>query len=328
MRQPQVARAALFALALVLVLPVLVGAWSSALTTAFLVEFLSPDGVRPLSRLTAPPHRSALAVPGVAADRYAGGVTTLVLVHGLAPEGKDDVRLDRAADLLARTGFAVVVPTIPGLVVGRLRPPDVEAVVATIAACPPPAVVVGVSVGAGPALLAAADPRVRDRLSTVVSLGGYASARELVRFYLAGTYRYGALHGRVPHDPAMIRAFVRANADLLPAGDLAALPIGDPAAIDQLLAHLPAEVSALLERLSPERVASQIRARLILVHGRADPAVPYTESLRLAAARPARTHVVLLGLVEHVEGHLARRWSDLRDAASLWAVVYQLVTAA
>lgn len=328
MRQPEVARATRFALALVLVLPVVGGAWSALVTTAFLVEFLAPDGARPLSRLTASPPRSPLAITGVAADRYAGGGRTLVLVHGLSPEGKDNRHLQRAADLLARTGFDVVVPTVPGLMVGRLRPSDVEAVAATIAARPQPAIVVGISVGAGPALLAAVDPSIADGVSTIVTLGGYASALELVRFYLGGEYRYGALHGRVPHEPARVRAFVQANADLLPSADVAAMPIGDPAAADRILATLPPEVSALLDRLSPERVARRIRGRLILVHGRADRAVPYTESLRLAAARPFRTDVVLLGLVDHVEGRFARGWADLRDALALWRVVYTLVTAA
>jgi len=47
-------------------------------------------------------------------------------------------------------------------------------VTAALAARDAKTVLVGVSVGAGPALLAAADPRVRDRVSVVLSLGGGA----------------------------------------------------------------------------------------------------------------------------------------------------------
>ena len=138
----------------------------------------------------------------------------LVLVHGATAEGKDDPRARRAARLLARAGFDVTLPTIAGLTRGRLRPDDVKPVIAAVAAAERPAVVVAVSVGSGPALLAAADPRVRDRVALVLTLGGYGSATELVRFYLTGDYEYGAIAGHRDHDPELVRAFVAANADI------------------------------------------------------------------------------------------------------------------
>ena len=68
---------------------------------------------------------------------------------------------------------------------------------------------VAVSVGAGPALLAAADPRVRDRVRARAGLGGYASARELVRFYLTGDYGWdGARGGRAPRSRRSCAPFV------------------------------------------------------------------------------------------------------------------------
>src|SRR5258705_27887 len=82
-----------------------------------------------------------------------------------------------------------------------------------------------------------------------------------------------------------------------------------------------------LDALSRVGWASAVGARLILVHGRADRAVPYTESLRLAAARPDRTTLVLVGLVEHVEGARGRGWSAARDLLALWWVMYALLGA-
>ncbi len=333
MRQPQVARLLTLLLAAVLLAPLLRTGWSLLLTGAFLVEFLT-QGQRPLlSRLTSPPVRSALAVPGVAADRHAptGGWASprpLVLVHGATPEGKDDPRARQAAELLARLGFEVALPTIEGLARGRLRPHDVEPVVATIAARPGPTVVVAVSVGAGPALLAAADPRVRLRVTDVLTLGGYARADELIRFYLTGEYAWGDVRGRTVHEPALVRAFLEANADLLDesARRLLRAEAGPP--LTAALAGLSPDLRRLLDALSPERVAADIRARLILVHGRADPAVPFTETLRLAAARPARTRVVLVGLVQHVEGlPLAPGRRGVSELLSLWMALYGLVAA-
>jgi fermentation-respiration switch protein FrsA (DUF1100 family) len=94
-----------------------------------------------------------------------------------------------------------------------------------------------------------------------------------------------------------------------------------------VLASPPPSVRDLLERLSPERVVGEIRARLVLVHGVDDPAIPYTESLRLAAARPEGTRVVLVHLVEHVEPGRARTWlAGARDLGALLVVVFGLLT--
>jgi pimeloyl-ACP methyl ester carboxylesterase len=296
---------------------------------AFLAEFLSQGRYAPLSRLTSPPAREPFPVQGAAVDRYvlAGlrGGRPLVLVHGFTPDGKDDPRAREAATLLARAGFEVAVPTIPGLTRGRLRPEDVEPVVATLAARPGPAVVVGVSVGAGPALLAAADSRVRDRVSAVVSLGGYASAEEVLRFWLTGVYAFGPVQGRVIHDPELVRTFVRANADMLDPAARAELEAADPERSARFLATLSPELQRYLEALSPVRVARDIRARLILVHGRTDRAVPYTESLRLAAARPAGTTVALVGVMDHVEGGGGAGWQNARDLVALWRVMHALI---
>jgi pimeloyl-ACP methyl ester carboxylesterase len=327
-RQPEVSRLLSLLLAALLAVPVVHAAFTLGLSAAFLIEFLSGGARRPLSALTGPPRVTSLPVAGAAVDRWtSNGGVPLVLVHGYAPAGKDDPRVREAAALLARAGFDVAVPTIPGLTRGRLRPDDVRPVVATLAARPRPTVVVAVSVGAGPALLAAADPAVRDRVRAVLSLGGYASAPELLRFFLTGEYAWEGIRGHVTHDPAVVRAFVEANADLLdrPARDA----LADPGRAAAALRAPPPAVAKLLERLSPERAADAIRARLILVHGVDDPAVPYTESLRLAAARPRQTDVVLVHLLAHVEpGRGGPSWTALRELGSLLLAIYALARAA
>ena len=332
MHQPEVARLAALLLAFLLVVPVAQAAWSSLLAGAFLLEFLNHGRPPALSTLTATPSRQPLLVPGASVDLYARAGThraaALVLVHGFSPAGKDDPRVREAAALLSRAGFDVAVPTIPGLTRGRLGSEDVEPVVATLAARAEPSVVVAVSVGAGPALLAAADPRVRDRVRAVLSLGGYASASEVVRFWLTGAYGYDGLGGRVAHDPELVRMFVRANGDRLDPPSRALLEGGDPEDASRLLAAPPAELQRYLDALSPVRVARDIRARLILVHGRGDRAVPYTESLRLAAARPERTTLVLVGVVDHVKGQGASGWQGARDFLALWGVMYGLASGA
>jgi pimeloyl-ACP methyl ester carboxylesterase len=324
-RQQEVGRRlGLAVLAALLVVPVARVALDLLVAALFVVEFLSAGHLQPLSALTGPPGRQPVAVAGAEVDRWArGGGVPLVLVHGYAPAGKDEPRVQAAAALLARAGFDVLVPTIPGLMRGRLRPEDANPVVAALATRSRPSVVLAVSVGAGPALLAAADPDGRDRVAMVLSLGGYASAPELLRFFLTGDFRWQGIQGHVVHDPAVVRGFLEANADLLDTSVQAALI--DPSRAAAMLAAPPAPVAELLDRLSPERVVATIRAPLVLVHGVDDRAVPYTESLRLAAARPEGTRVVLVRLVEHVEGTPVRAWpAAARELGMLVLIVYGL----
>ena len=330
MHQPRLVRLTGLVLALVLVLPAARAGWVALLSGVFLMEFLGHGRPAALSMLTVTPARRPFLAPGTSgADLYVhaglGAGVPLVLVHGFSPGGKDDPRVREAAALLARTGFDVAVPTIPGLTHGQLGWEDVEPVIATIAAHAASTIVVGVSVGAGPALLAAADPRVRERVSAVLTLGGYASASEVVRFWLTGAYEYEGIRGRVDHDPEVVRMFVRANADRLDASSHRALGAADRESAARFLAAPPPDLQRYLDSLSPLRVAREIRARLVLVHGRADRAVPYTESLRLAAARPERTTLVLVGVVEHVGGGgTSSGWQGASDFLALWRVMYAL----
>jgi hypothetical protein len=324
-RQPEVGRLTRLLVALLLAAPVVRAAWSLLSAGAFLLEFLG--GPPLLSGVTLPPAREPLPVAGLDADLYRasppGGGASLVLVHGVTPAGKDDPQVRAAAVLLGRLGFDVAVPTVTGLAQGRLRPDDVTPVVASIAALRPPVAMIGVSVGAGPALLAAADARVRDRVRIVLSLGGYASAPHLVRFYLTGAHAWGASRGRVRHDPALVRHFVAANADLLGLSAEVAAALA-PGRLAALVDRPPPPLADLLTALSPAAVAPHIRARLVLVHGRDDPAVPYTESLRLAAARAHDTTLILVDSLHHVEPTTAPTLTTLHDFTRLWLALYTL----
>jgi pimeloyl-ACP methyl ester carboxylesterase len=320
-------------LAVVLALPSFAAAASLILTSAFLVEFLGQGRWRPLSALSAEPSvrpLPAAAARPLAVDLYARPALrrapALVLVHGLSPEGKDDARLREAATLLARSGWAVAVPTVEGLTVLRLRPEDAGVVSATVralrAAGYEPAALLGISLGAGPALLAASDPAVAESVAAVLALGGYASAVELLRYTLTGAYAYGDVSGRREVMEEAIAQFARANGELVDEAGRRLVDNRDPARLDPLVQALPESTRRMLEALSPGRVVGGLRAPLFLIHGRQDPAVPFTESLRLeaaarAAGRPVR--VAIVGAVGHVE---AGRRADIADLLRLWATFY------
>jgi fermentation-respiration switch protein FrsA (DUF1100 family) len=323
-------RLAWLVVAVVVALPTIPAAALALRTGLFLTEFLSDGRWRALSAVTDDPQVVLLHARAgtrvIPADLYAIGQPAarpgLILVHGLSVAGKDDARLREAARLLARAGWTVAVPTVEGLTRLRLRPEDADAVTAAGRALRAEAVrpiaVLAVSVGAGPALAAAVDPTLAGDVSAVLTLGGYASARALLRYTLTGE---GSQGGRGLPDESAIAHFVAANRELMDEAGRRLADNREPAAVDALLAALPERSQRLLDELSPERHVGVLRAPLFLVHGRDDPAVPVSESRRLAetaarAGRPARLAVV--GAVGHVEAGAVPRLAELARLGALF----------
>ena len=74
----------------------------------------------------------------------------------------------------------------------------------------------------------------------------------------------------------------------------------DPARVPALIAALPEAVQQRIERLSPGHYdLAPLSGKLILVHGRLDPLIPYSESLALARAVPG-SEVFLIDDFSHI----------------------------
>ena len=81
----------------------------------------------------------------------------------------------------------------------------------------------------------------------------------------------------------------------------------DPERVPELVAALPEPVRRDIEYLDlSRRQLRNLRANLLLIHGRDDPLIPATESLALAAAVPSgQADVFVVGNLSHVEIHPA-----------------------
>ncbi len=333
-----------------------VAAWpharDAALALALIRHLARPLAPGPLTRWTAEPSREDFTIPlpgkGLAArlfrPRRAPRGAGVVLVHGVNETGKEDARIVWVADLLARAGFVVLTPDFTGFKSLTLRASDIDEIVASAAflggqmpgARPDTVGVVAFSYGAGPAVVAAADPAARDRLRFVVSFGGYYDLANVITFVTTGRYEYRGEQGQLAPNPYNRWIFLKYNLDLLndpldrailgqitrhkverpqgEAGPLAAnlTPEGraiydlignrDPARVPALLRRLPPEVAAQIARLSPSRAVKDVRARLFIAHSNPDEFIPFTESLRLAQAAPdpARVHLAILEGFRHV----------------------------
>jgi len=284
-----------------------------------------------------------------AADVYLspeGARAGIVLVPGVVAEGKDDPRLVALALTLARLQFAVLVPDIQGIRNYRVRASDVHAVAdafrylvsqPTLAPAGR-AGVAGFSYGAGPVILAALQPEIREQVRFVLTVGGYYSLQTVVSFFTTGYHPTPAMSGpQVAPHPYIKWVFTLSNADLLerpsdrdalrayasdvihdqlpaPADPPVSLAPDAQALYDLLVNTNPSRVSQLIDNLSPRirdelrgidpasHDLSKIRARVILLHGRADNLIPYTESLAMATALPkGKASLFLIEGLVHVD---------------------------
>jgi fermentation-respiration switch protein FrsA (DUF1100 family) len=288
-----------------------------------------------LGRITPPPLRQRL----LEADLWLPGAGTprasLVLAPGFSEAGRDDARLQPLAESLARAGFAVRVPELPGAQNLTLDPADIAAMhraAAAEAATGRRVALAGISFAAAPALLAGQD----GASSLIVTLGGFHAMEALAIFAATGAHRAPgeAAWRRDAPSPFAPGAFLLAVAAALPDGTdrlvlraaahrlLAdpAAPLGDlapqltpygravlalvqervPEAVPARLAALPPVVRERLAALDPARAT--LRTCTLAIHGLADTVIPWTQSAALGAALPpGRAVVVTVPGFGHVE---------------------------
>jgi dienelactone hydrolase len=326
--------------------------WDAILSGLLLAQVARPLAPGPLTRITDVPERQSLTFRGGGRDLAAtlyrphggGSGCGVILVHGVNETGKDDPRIVWLADLLARSGFTVLTPDFLGFKSLTLRSSDVEELVASIEylagrrgdGAPGRVGLIGFSYGAGPTIIAASDPRVRDRVQFVVSFGGYYDLLHVITFITTGHYEFGEVRGQMVPNEYSRWIFLRYNLELIPnahdreilkviaeakagnpaveAGPLAATlgPEGraayellvnrDPDRVPALVGALSPNIREQLRFLSPSRVIRDFRGRLLVVHSDPDDFIPPTESLRLAAALQSRgnVHLALLTVFDHV----------------------------
>jgi hypothetical protein len=303
----------------------------AATTAALLPEFFPASPLRPLQWASAPPGRDILRYAYAGGtqegDLYlpAGGVKrgAVILALGVHPLPRDDPLVVQVASGLARAGLVTLVPFDADLDAGRILPREIDALVAAFGTLAERPEVdgrrigyLGFSIGAGLALVAAADPRIRDRVAFVNAFGGYFDARDLFLAIASGTIDDEVVvHPWKPAPLAVLtfreqlietvpddqeRAVLRA---MLVTGDAQPPDVADrfspearrvldltssPSRADaaRLWDELPEQARADWRRLSPRYAVADLRASIFIMHDLADAYVPYTESRRLTAALP------------------------------------------
>jgi acetyl esterase/lipase len=145
-------------------------------------------------------------------------------MNGATPEGRKHPTVLRLGIALARAGFGVFIPELPGVAGGELSPATLShSVAVTEAAAETPeaaagrVAVAGVSIGGTLALLAAADPRLQHRISVVACVAPFGDLPQVMRLATTGTYRDGHVLGRHTTPPYLRIGLARSLAAMLPA---------------------------------------------------------------------------------------------------------------
>ncbi len=217
----------------------------------------------------------------------------LLFVNGTTPEGRTLPEVQNLARGLARAGFFVVVPDLPGLRTDQITTETLSATVeaARATAAHPDARdgrvgLIGASTGATLALLAAEDADLKGRVSVVAGIAPYGDIRTVLNVATTGHYVEG---GRiVPYEAEPFLSYAVARSVV------AALPPGEDR--DTLLAELDR-----VDRLDPDPLAD-LRARQL------DALSPGARSVveLLANRDPGRFDELYRALPEGVRADLER----------------------
>lgn len=309
--------------------------------------------------------REPVTFDGGTADLYRPGGPPrggLVLVPGLSRQGKDHPAFQHLARSLSRAGFLVLAPDFPGLRAFHVVESDVRVIVKAVqvlgAEGGNPTGVLGFSFGAGPALLAAADPAVRDQIVLAGSFGGYWDLANVIGFITTGWLEEDGHWRQAAQQPynrwKLLAALVPYVEDAGERGRLQRLTdrkLANPNAdvrtelgklgveswrllalvenqrrdrVADLLASLTPATRGRFQHLSPSTAIGGVRARLLIAHGRDDDSIPYTESVRLARAAPNLGRLVIFDGFTHAFPSEGRWRSRLRQARDLERLVLLL----
>ena len=227
---PKIGLAATFVLIVLVVL-----GWQSLAAQARAVVVLSSVFEKPVlasgaAMLTGEPRLKESTVAGnpalVARPAGEGPWPALFLVNGAVPEGRELPEIRRLAQGLARAGYLVVVPDLPGLREGAISPETADEtleVARTVSgwrgARDGKVGLVGVSTGATLALLAAERGVLKGRVSVVAGVAPYADIETLLSNATTGHYEKNGEMVPYEAEPFLGYASARSLISALPPGE-------------------------------------------------------------------------------------------------------------
>jgi hypothetical protein len=344
---------------------------AAANAAIFFLKVLPMLPSRPLNWVTKPtvvervefPTQSGRGQGDLYRPSTGGPHAGVVVCLGVVPDGYDHPQIPRLGEALARSGFAALIYRSP--VMGDLRLDAEE--IGNIALAyqwlteqpgvdPARSGLIGLCVGGSFALMAAANPLIRDRVAFVGALAPYGSMEALAQDIATATRPRGTGREHWQVDPLSRKVYVRTltaflepreaellrsafcdrtghlDSDTLSTEGRAVYRLLTALTVDEAetaFRRLPAAMQARLAAISPMRYLQDIRASLIVLgHDRDDLVIPVSESRHLRSALSGRTgvHYTEFGLFQHMDP-TKRKLSPLRlirELCNFYRCVYPL----
>jgi pimeloyl-ACP methyl ester carboxylesterase len=241
---------------------------------------------------------------------------SLLFASGATPEGRTHPIVLRLGLALARAGYMVAIPELPGVAAGVLTPATLDAAIGSTAELADARQslrgrvgLVGVSIGGTLALLAAAQPELAARISIVSCIAPFTDLKRVILLATTGMYR-DAKGGLRPYPvPDELAAGVARSIEEIGAADARAthelLANRDPSRFDDLYDALPKSVHESVETLSPQHVIDRILAPVEIATAPRDRYFPVDEQLAIAAS--SRVRVTVTPTLAHAVPRLSGR---------------------
>jgi len=290
----------------------------------------------------------------------------VLLFLGANAAGRDDKDVVNLGNSLARAGFVVMFHWSPTMALrSNIDPVEIDNLVSAFQYLRAQDFVDqdrlgigGFCVGASFALVAAADPRIRDDVVFVNAFGPYFDARYLLMQLASRSRVYQGTRELWDPDPLTLRVFANELIETLedprgqqalsrlflegqdvPEVELSDLPPGAQR-VRQLLEgtnleeaegiyqDLPAEFRASMDHISPSAHVADLKARIMILHDRNDRLIPAAESRRLADALEERgnyryTEVLAFEHVRPASG--GGLWQLVKEGVKLYRHMYAII---
>lgn len=306
----------------------------------FITEQFPQIPVKPLGLVTSKPAQQKVEFESVngkivadlfipQSDVKKGAV---ILAMGIKTAEKDKPLLLKFADTMARLGYVTVWPRLKALDEGISLPEEPETFIESFKYLERLKDVkrisfVGFSVGSSASLVAASDPQIADKVHGFVFFGGYF---DVFDYFISLATKTTKLDGQTipwnPKDDALNHA--KGLLEARKASSIIKIFEATSAGqANQILQEAPQEEILGMKRYSPKQKLGDFKARVFILHDKADTYVPYTESIGLHQALGDRkSEFLLIDLFEHVQPNRPLNWQNISELAKLYGFLYKVLS--
>ena len=240
--------------------------------------------------------------------------TKMLIIHGATEFGKEDLRLIRICDLLARLGLKLYVPNVKELMQWNMDTTGVDDIVYIYKEYLLNEDNLGegmlsYSVGCAAMFIAASDDEINPGIDYLISFGGYYDTKNVLLFMTTGFYKEEGRWRRYPYRKIISETFLKRNIHMVKEDERETVyKIMEEGPEDVLMSGLSEETKSLVsliynrdrdnfyrlydkigpsvkdifEDISPKNYLKKVNADCYIAHSVPDFVIPHTESDLLA----------------------------------------------